>query len=383
MRNLIIVLLSFVAGSCVSPGEEYYLVVGTYAEAQAPGIFVYRFEADKGELEFVSQTSGIANPSFLAVSPDKKYICSVSETDDDAASVQSFRFENGHLTHLNTQATGESKYPTVQMSNSPTIQMSNSPKGSSPCHVSVSPEGRFIVTANYTGGSISVFPLAADGSIEEARQRFDFDDSTKSHLHCTVFSPDAKYLFATDLGKDRIYRFRVEQEGDEYLSFDSSVELEKGSGPRHLVFHPSGKYAYVINELAGTVTALKYIDNSLVPLQYIAADTTAGKGGKGSADIHISSDGRFLYASNRLKSDGIAIFSTDEESGLLTRISYCSTGEHPRNFAVAPNGKFVLVASRDRNDIEIFKRNPKTGLLENIDRIIKIPKPVCLTMVRR
>ncbi|MDR2563180.1 MAG: lactonase family protein [Prevotellaceae bacterium] len=358
MRNLIIVMLSFIAGSCASQGDESYLVAGTYAEAKAPGIFVYRFDPDKGELKYLSQTSGIANPSFLALSPDKKYVYSVSETDDEAASVQSFRFENGRLTHLNTQATG----------------------GASPCHVSVEPRGRFIVTANYTGGSVSVFPLAGDGSIKKASQRFDFDDSTKSHLHCTAFSPEGKYLFATDLGKDKIYRFRVENEGDNYLNFDSTVELEKGSGPRHLVFHPSGKYAYVINELAGTVTALIYTDGSLVPLQYAAADTTAGKGGKGSADIHISSDGKFLYASNRLKSDGIAIFSIDQQSGLLSRIAYTATGQHPRNFAIAPGGDFLLVASRDRNDIETFKRNPNNGLLENTGKINKIPKPVAIIM---
>lgn len=356
MKKLIVACFALAAVSCASSGEVFYLIVGSYADETAPGIYVYKFDAGNGNLDCVSRTGGIANPSFLALSSNGKHVYSVSETDDDRASVQAFRFEEGSLTHLNTQLTG----------------------GAAPCHVSIDPEGRFIVTANYTGGSVTVFPLAADGSIVEASQIFKFDDSTKSHLHCTTFSPDGRFLFATDLGTDKIYRFRVENEGNEYLSLDSFVELNRGSGTRHLVFHPSGKYAYAINELAGTVTSMQYVDDRLIPFQYSVSDTTAGGGGKGSADIHVSPDGKFLYSSNRLKADGIAIFSVDENSGALTRIGYQSTGAHPRNFALSPDGRLVLVASRDRNNIEQFKRNAETGLLESSGTTIEISKPVCL-----
>ncbi|MDR2466943.1 MAG: lactonase family protein [Prevotellaceae bacterium] len=355
--KLMSAMLVSVAVSCGADGERLHLVAGSYADKTAPGIFVYEFNPDNGRVNRVGETSGIANPSFLALAPDGKHLYSVSETDDDSASVHAFRMDGDRgPIHLNAQLTG----------------------GASPCHVSVEPAGRFLVAANYTGGSITVFPLAADGSIAPATQKFGFDDSIKSHLHCTVFSPDGKFLFATDLGKDRIYGFRVTPDDNPRLTLDSSVELEKGSGPRHLVFHPSGKYAYVINELAGTVTAMRYDNGSLLPFQYALSDTTSGKGGKGSADIRISPDGRFLYSSNRLKADGIAIFSISSSSGALTRIGNQPTGAHPRNFILSPDGQFLLVASRDRNDVETFRRNPDTGLLENSVQITGISKPVCL-----
>jgi 6-phosphogluconolactonase (cycloisomerase 2 family) len=346
-----------VAVSCTADVERHYLIVGTYAGKTAPGIRVYGFNPDNGHMNCAEETSGIANPSFLALAPGGKCLYSVSDTNDDSASVHAFRLDGDcRPIHLNAQLTG----------------------GGSPCHVNVDPAGRFLVTANYSGGSITVFPLEADGRIAAASQTFGFDDSTKSHLHCSVFSPDGNYLFATDLGKDRIYRFRVPAGDSSSLTFDSSVELEKGSGPRHLVFHPSGKYAYVINELAGTVTAMRYTDGVLLPFQYALSDTTPGKCGKGSADIRISPDGEFLYSSNRLKADGIAIFSINPSSGALTRIGYQPTGAHPRNFILSPDGRFLLVASRDRNDVETFKRNPLTGLLENSVQITPINKPVCL-----
>ena len=357
--NIIITMLSVITVSYATCGEDLNLVVGTYADKNAPGILVYGFDTDNGNSDHLGETSGIANPSFLVFSPDGKHIYSVSETDDDSASVHAYSFDDDcRMAHLNSQPTG----------------------GASPCHVSIEPDGRFIVAANYTGGSITVFPIATDGSIAKASQTFKFDDATKSHLHCTAFSPDGKYLFATDLGKDKIYRFGVKHDNDQYLTPDSHVALEKGSGPRHLVFHPSGKYAYVINELSGTVTAMRYFADMLYPIQYAVSDTTPGKGGKGSADIRVSPDGKFLYTSNRLKADGIAIFSIDESSGKLTRIGYQPTGAHPRNFILSPDGKFLIVASRDRNDIETFKRNAETGLLEGSGNIIGINNPVCLVI---
>ena len=158
----------------------------------------------------------------------------------------------------------------------------------------------------------------------------------------------------------------------------AQVQLNAGSGPRHLTFHPNKKWAYLINELSGCVTAFAYKKGKLSSIQYIAADSV---GAKGSADIHISKDGQFLYASNRLKADGIAIFKINKD-GKLTKIGYQNTAKHPRNFTITPNGKFMLVASKDENVIEVYRIDKKTGLLHNTEKDIQLTSPVCVQLMK-
>jgi tetratricopeptide (TPR) repeat protein len=158
----------------------------------------------------------------------------------------------------------------------------------------------------------------------------------------------------------------------------SAFKVKAGSGPRHLTFSPNGNYAYLINELSGTVIAFEYKDGDLKEIQTIVADTVCAKG---SGDIHISPDGKFLYASNRLKADGIAIFSIQPDNGILTKVGYQLTGIHPRNFIITPNGKYMLVACRDSNVIQIYERDADTGLLTDIHGDIKVDKPVCVKFI--
>jgi 6-phosphogluconolactonase (cycloisomerase 2 family) len=189
------------------------------------------------------------------------------------------------------------------------------------------------------------------------------------------FTPDGKYLLANDLGTDKIHVFPLTSEGnlDKESTFD--IGLEPGSGPRHICFSKDGRFAYLINEISGKVTALAYDGKGLTPIQYIKSDTVNAQG---SADIHLSPDGKFLYASNRLKADGIAIFSVDNQTGLLTKVGYQLTGIHPRNFIITPDGRFLLVACRDSNLVQIFARDEKTGLLVDTGKKIETSKPVCL-----
>ena len=154
--------------------------------------------------------------------------------------------------------------------------------------------------------------------------------------------------------------------------------MKAGSGPRHLTFSPNGHYAYLINELSGTVIAFEYKDGDLKEMQTIAADTVNAQG---SADIHISPDGKFLYASNRLKADGIAIFNIHPDNGMLSKAGYQLTGIHPRNFIITPNGKYLLVACRDSNVIQVYERDADTGLLTDVQQDIKVDKPVCIKFV--
>ena len=183
---------------------------------------------------------------------------------------------------------------------------------------------------------------------------------------------------ATDLGNDRIHRFNLAPNETEILTNPQVVyEVKRGEGPRHITFDKGGKYLYLINELGGTCVVMRYNDGELTEIQSLMADEG---GGRGSADIHISPDGKFLYTSHRLKKDGIAIFSINPQTGMLTKVGYQLTGLHPRNFAITPNGKYLLVACRDDNTIQIFERNANTGLLADTGKRINLGKPVCLVL---
>lgn len=341
-----------------------FLFTGSYGEESDNNIAVYTFDTLTADFELLQTVSGCINPSYLTVSPEKQLIYSVKETGDGG--VYSLRFDQhtGRLDVVDTQPAG----------------------GGDPCYIAVNKGKNFLVTANYTGGSLSVFPLSAEGNIHAVSQYLDMNlsgetDLNPSHIHTAVFSPDEKWLLATDLGKDKIYLFKVCPEAvDTFLIQDKAktIDLLPGSGPRHLAFHPGGKFLYCINELSGTVTAFQYSDGHAAAIQYIASDTTQGRGGKGSADIHISPDGRFLYSSNRLKADGIAVFSIHPENGTLTQAGYQSTGIHPRNFIITPNGKFLLCANRDSNSIQVFEIDKETGLLHDTEKRMECHKPVCL-----
>ena len=345
--------------------EKMYLMVGSYATPEEEGIKVYAWDGEKGEAAYVSGLKGISNPSYQVVSADGERVYSVGEDDGLTSTAHALSFDKsqGRLALMNTQLT----------------------QGGAPCYINLSPNEDFVITANYMGGSISVLPTETSGRLGENVSTFAFQGEgvlkkrqSQPHLHCVEFTPDGKFLLANDLGTDKIHVFPLTSGGklDEMGTFD--VELEAGSGPRHLCFSKDGRFAYLINEISGKVTALSYKGETLTPIQYIEADTVNAQG---SADIHLSPDGKFLYASNRLKADGIAVFSVHQETGMLTRAGYQLTGIHPRNFIITPDGRFLLVACRDSNLVQIFRRDEKTGLLVDTGKTIDTSKPVCLKFI--
>lgn len=368
---------SIMAQENIQNSKDWILAIGSYATADNPGIYTYRFDAETGDTKLISQVRGIADPSYLVFSADSKNIYAVSEGQhlDAKAYAYAFNKHDGNVKKINSQDA----------------------LGAYPCYINTDRKGKFVVTANYGGGNISVFPIAKDGGLAPASQiipfegdGFDTKRQKDPHMHCLVFSPDQKYLFAMDLGTDKIYILKVLQKNNKnnsaiFLDQSSSsfLKLEDGSGPRHLAFHPNGKFAYLINELSGKVSAMAYKSGQLKILQYIESDTSPGMGSKGSADIHISPNGKFLYASNRLINDGIAIFAINQKTGVLTKVGYQKTGIHPRNFVIAPNGKFLLVANRDSNNIQIFEIDHNTGLLTDTKKEIKVSKPSCLKFAGR
>jgi len=341
-----------------------YLLIGTYTAGTSEGVYVYKFNVETGESEYVNMAK-VENPSYLTFGKDNKYIYAVTENEGDPsyANALMFDLETNRLSLLNSEET----------------------KGAAPCNIAADNNGEYLVTANYVGGSISAFKIREDGTISPVTQvlRFNGHGADKerqgsSHLHCVKFSPEGKYLFAADLGTDMIYRYEINNSGKEdFLKEESmtSFKVKDGSGPRHFEFHPSGKYVYLINELAGTVIGFHYDNGNLTEFQTIEADELNAKG---SGDIAITPNGKYVYASNRLEGDGVAIFSINEKDGKMIKVGYQYTGIHPRNMTITPNGKFLLVANRDSNTVEVFEIDYNTGLLQNINKDISINMPVCL-----
>ena len=352
-----------------------YLLVGTYTSGKSEGIYVYDFNTETGDSKKRSSVK-VPNPSYLAVSPDQKIVYAVSETDvakkegtGGAVSAFSFSLANGSLSLINQQFS----------------------QGKNPCYVSVDKTGKWVFAGNYSSGSAALFPVRADGGLEIAKQVLQNngtgpykDRQETPHVHSTVLSPDNKFLFTPDLGIDKVMIYRFDQNkgilSPAATPFAASVP---GSGPRHFEFHPNNRYAYLIEEMSGTVVAFKYKKGKLTPIQRTSALPTDFKGVIGSADIHVSSDGKFLYASNRGESNTIAIFSIDSATGKLTPVGYQSTlGKTPRNFNFDPGGNFLLVANQNTDDIVIFKIDRKTGLLTDTGKRINVPNPVCIKWIQ-
>ncbi len=348
--------------------DDMFLLVGTYtSEGGSQGIYLYKFDAETGKSDSLGLAEAV-NPSYLVVSPDEKFVYAVGENGDGNSTAVAFAFdkENGALRYLNSSNT----------------------ESPGPCFIEIDKAGKSVLTANYGGGSISVFQVKDDGSLSSADPVIGFEGSGPDtmrqegpHLHSVRFSPDGRFLFAADLGTDKVYRYNAIGsvfEGQPVLSRASLKEfpVPAGTGPRHFDFHPNGNYFYLLGELSGDVIVYDYDEGDLKEKQVIATDSVEGL--RGSADIHVSPDGKYLYASNRLKADGIAIFSIDPENGTLARAGYQPTGRHPRNFAITPNGKWLLVANRDDNKIQVFTVNNETGLLTDTNQDINLGKPVCL-----
>ena len=346
------------------------LLIGTYTtSATSDGIFVYDFDNSTAAVKLKSKISGVENPSYLTISRDGKFVYAVNEVKDGG--VSSFIFDNtsGELKFLNKVSSG----------------------GSGPCYVSVDDKNKYVFAGNYNSGSFAAIPLKDDGSLGADPQFIQQDGSSINkgrqqgpHLHCTVLSPDNKYLLTSNLGTDKVgvYKFDVSKVSQPLTPADPSfISVKAGNGPRHLTFHPNSKFAYLISEMAASITVFDYKDGKLTEKQSITMLSPDFKGKVGAADIHISADGKFLYGSNRGEANEVVIYSIDKK-GLLTYAGRQSCqGKGPRNFVIDPSGNFLLVANQDSNEIVFFKRDQKTGMLTPTGDKIQISKPVCLKFI--
>jgi len=362
--NLILVFFA-ISISCFS--QDPYLFIGTYTSGKSKGIYVYRFNTTTGTGTEVS-TIKARNPSYLSLSSDGKHLYATDE-DEAGGAVGAYAFEpaTGRLALLNTQSS----------------------KGTCPCYVSEDKTGKWVFVANYCSGSLTSLPVNSDGSLAPAIQTIqqfgkgpDTARQEKAHVHSTIFSPNEKFLLVADLGTDQehVYAFNAGQNIPLTEPRDSAVSLKPGTGPRHIVFHPSKPYVYIIGELTGTVDAFHYDSTSgkLIHFQRIRTTSEDFKGDPGSADIHIRGDGRFLYASNRGTANNMAVFAIRKDGKLEVRQIISVNGKHPRNFVIDPTNHFLLVANRDTDNIVIFSIDPVSGLLKATGKEISIPNPVCL-----
>lgn len=334
--------------------------LGTYNwSKEKPGIYVY--ELRKGKLKKRSSFTGVMNPSFISLSPDGRflYACTESKT-KDAGSVSAFRVDSvaAKLHFINSRPSG----------------------GENPVYVQVHPSGKWLVNANYTQGSLSVYPLDDQGGVGEQVQNLHFQEGSvnpkrqeKSHVHASVFSPDGTHLYAPDLGADKIRVFpfdaRAAKPLDERAA--SAVITSAGAGPRHLVFHPSGAYAYGIEELGGAVEVYSCMGGKLTAIQRILTHEGPDLKDKESSDIHLSPDGKFLYAANRGSDNNIALFGVGSD-GQLEKIGYFPTrGDHPRAFAL--DEEFLVVAHPVRGEVTLFRRDETNGKVKKVGKKVKIP----------
>jgi len=347
--------------------KNLYLLAGTYTGTGSKGIYVYQFDPASGKATLVSHTDTTINPSFVIANGD--FVYAVNETNgDNPGSVSAFSFDKktGKLTFLNKQATG----------------------GDDPCHLAINKDGKWLAVANYSGGSTSVFSLGDDGSISPLVQLLENTGSSinkerqeKSHVHEVVFSNDDRYLFAPDLGQDKIliYDFDGKKEHPALPAALAFLNIEPGSGPRHFTFDAKENFAYLVAELTGMVHVYSYRKGQFSEIQEIPAYAPEYTGSLDAAEILISPDGKFLYSSHRGDMNHLTIFSVDKDSGKLTLIGFQSTlGKAPRNFTIDPSGQYLLAANQNSDNIVIFKRDKATGLLNPTGVEISLPKPVSL-----
>ncbi len=371
LLTVLTAIITLMGCQTTESAEEYYLFVGTYTQESSEGIYLYKFDAGDGSLDSLGTTTGVKNPSYLAFSPDHKNVYAVNEMADSArATVSAFSFDkkNNSLTFLNKQSSG----------------------GGAPCYISVDKTGQYAFVGNYVGGSLSVLPINSDGSLAPSQQTIQHQGSSvnkkrqqQPHVHCTLPTPDNDALVVTDLGTDYVKRYSFDANSGR-LNPDpvSTYKAKAGAGPRHITFGPSADYAYLIEEMSGSVVAFKNQADTLKPIQRTSALPKDYGDAISGADIHVSSDGKYLYASMREDLNQIVIFEIDQENGKLSLAGRQPTGgEHPRNFMVDPTGGYLLAANRDTDNVVVFERDQSTGKLTATGTELNISMPVCLKMM--
>lgn len=356
------------------PATAYRVYVGTYTggTAAAKGIYSFTFDPVTGEPGPVTLAAEVANPTFLALHPNHRALYAVSEIADFAGgrtgAVSAFTIapESGALTLLNQQPSG----------------------GAGPCHLDVDHTGRCLFVANYSGGSVAAFPLAADGRLGAATTLRAHQGSsvhpqrqTKPYAHFITASPDNRFTLACDLGADRVFVYALDAARGTLAPHDPpAATLAPGAGPRHLAFHPNGRCVFVVNELNSTVTSFAWdaARGTLKEIQSVPTLPAGFTNASTTAEIEVHPNGRFLYASNR-GHDSLAVFAVNADTGRLTFVEHVpSGGKTPRCFGIGPGGKHLFAANQGSGNVVVFALDPSTGRLKTTGKSVPVGSPVCV-----
>jgi 6-phosphogluconolactonase len=357
-------------------GAETLVYFGTYSGAKSKGIYLSRFDEATGKLTAPELAATTKNPSFLAVHPNGRFLYAVGElsgaTGLRAGAVAAFRIDpkSGQLTPINRQPSG----------------------GGGPCHLSVDPTGKCILTANYGSGGVGLLPIKDDGSVGAPCVAIQHHGSSVNpqrqagpHAHFITPDPANRFALACDLGLDQVLVYKFDPAQCTLVANEPpAASIQPGSGPRHVVFHPKGRFVYLISEISSTITALTYDEKLGVLKEFQTVSTLPAdfKGSSSGAEIQIHPSGKFLYGSNR-GHDSIAVFAIEAKSGKLTCLGYESTGgKIPRHFTFDPSGKWVVAENQDSNDVVVFKADAKTGRLTLTSERIEVGTPVCAVFVK-
>jgi 6-phosphogluconolactonase len=352
--------------------KKLRVYIGTYTDGESEGIYQSVLDLATGELSKPELAAKIVNPSFLAIHPSRKYLYAVSEIAESdgrrtgAVAALSIDARTGRLKLLNQQSS----------------------EGAGPCHLTVDATGRAVLVANYGGGSVACLPIGEDGRLTAAKSAIQHKGKSVNpqrqegpHAHSINIDPANRFAAAADLGLDEVLVYRFDADKQTLTPNDPpSVAVAPGAGPRHFAFHPSGKFAYVINEIGNTITAFDYdaMGGVLKEMQSISTLPADFNGTSYTAEVVAHPSGKFLYGSNR-GHDSIAMFSIDQDTGRLTSLGQEPTGgKTPRNFAVDPTGTYLLAENQDSGTIHVFRIDQESGRLKATGHTLDVPRPVCV-----
>jgi 6-phosphogluconolactonase len=355
-----------------SRSNVFWMYVGTYTKSTSRGIYLFKFDADAGKLTPQGLACEAVDPNFLAVSPDQRFLYSCASANGGRDGViDSFTIDptSGRLALLNQQPSG----------------------GRGPTFISLDSSGRNAVVANYTAGTVAVLPIDSDGQLQRPSDVIQHAGSSvnparqdSAHPHACDFDLNKKFVFVPDLGMDKIFVYQMDSAAGKLIAADPpTVGVPPGQGPRHMAFHPNGRFAYLINEMGGTVVAYSYDapNGRLKDIQTVSTLPDDFNATNTAAEIQVHPSGKFLYASNR-GHDSIAIFALDPGTGLLHRLAFQSTlGKGPRFFCIDPTGKYLIVANQDSRSVIFFRINPLTGMLSLADIGAEVAMPVSIVFL--
>jgi 6-phosphogluconolactonase len=353
--------------------EPILFGTGQVVQGKGKGIYAFRLDRAKGALEPIGVTEGVRNSSYLAFDPKRQFLYCVNEFKEyegkASGAVSSFRIdqETGALTYLNTKAS----------------------HGTDPCHLIVDKTGRNVLIANFASGSVCVLPIAEDGSLKEAscvvqHEGTSVDPKRQAgpHAHAVEIDANNRYVFVPELGGDTVMIYELDPERGKITPNANQpfIRTAPGAGPRQLVMHPNGKFAFLINELNSTMTSYAY-DASKGTLTEVMTLPTLPKefsGHSSCAEVQIHPTGKFLYGSNR-GHDSIVIYGVDPTNVRLTLIGHESTrGRIPRNFEVHPSGEFLAAANQDSDNVVMFRIDTGTGKLTPTGNVVQAGTPICV-----